>query len=169
MANNLVWLRNRRSAGHPTFRRTSLYGEHWAYVFVWLVARVSSCGGHIYIDRKPWALTWLGLLLLWWNNVTKTKLGQKWLSWLTLPFCCSSLKKVRTETQTGQEPRGRIWCRHHRGEMLPGLFPMACSVCFLIEPRTISLGTTPPTMGWNLPHPSYIYIYMNDVDHLKFT
>jgi len=29
---------------------------------------------------------------------------------------------------------------------------LACSACFLIEPRTISPGMAPCTMGWALPH-----------------
>ena len=36
------------------------------------------------------------------------------------------------------------------------LLPMACSVCFLTEPRTASPEIRPPTMGWALPHPSLI-------------
>jgi hypothetical protein len=35
--------------------------------------------------------------------------------------------------------------------LLTGLFPLACSACFLIEPRTTSQGMAPPTMGWALP------------------
>ena len=31
------------------------------------------------------------------------------------------------------------------------LFPMACSVCFLIESRITSPGMAPPKMGWALP------------------
>jgi hypothetical protein len=30
---------------------------------------------------------------------------------------------------------------------LTGLLPLACSACFLIEPRTTSPGIGPPTMG----------------------
>lgn len=37
----------------------------------------------------------------------KIKLGRKEVIWLTLPYCCLSLKDVRTGTQMGQEPRGR--------------------------------------------------------------
>jgi hypothetical protein len=40
--------------------------------------------------------------------------------------------------------------------LLTGLLPMACSACFLIEPRTTSPGLAPPTMGWALPHQSII-------------
>jgi hypothetical protein len=47
-----------------------------------------------------------------------------------------------------QESEGRSWCRGHGGVLLAGLLPMACSACFLIEPRTISLGVAPPMMGW---------------------
>ena len=31
--------------------------------------------------------------------------------------------------------------------LLTGLLPLACSVCFLIEPKTTSPGMAPPTMG----------------------
>jgi hypothetical protein len=37
-----------------------------------------------------------------------------------------------------------------------GLFPMACSACFLIEPRTTSPGMISPTMGWAFPLESLI-------------
>jgi hypothetical protein len=40
--------------------------------------------------------------------VTKNNLGRKGFIWLTLPHHCSSLKEDRTETQTGQEPGGRV-------------------------------------------------------------
>jgi hypothetical protein len=33
----------------------------------------------------------------------RSKLGRKGFIWLTLPYCCSSPKEVRTGTQTGQE------------------------------------------------------------------
>jgi hypothetical protein len=35
--------------------------------------------------------------------------------------------------------------------LLTGLLPLACSICFLIEPRTTSPGMAPPTRGWALP------------------
>ena len=57
-------------------------------------------------------------------------------------------------TQAGQEPGGRSWWRSHGTTMLTGLLPMACSVCFLIEPRTTSPGMAPLTMGWALPDQS---------------
>jgi hypothetical protein len=66
---------------------------------------------------------------------------------LTLPHCCLWPKEVRTGTHIGLEPGGRSWCRGHGGVLLTGLLPLACSACFLIEPRTTSLGMAPPTMG----------------------
>jgi hypothetical protein len=36
--------------------------------------------------------------------------------------------------------------------LLTGFLPLACSACFLIEPRTTSPWMAPPTMGWILPH-----------------
>jgi hypothetical protein len=56
---------------------------------------------------------------------------------------------------TGQEPGGRRWCRGHGGMFLTDLFPLACSACFLIEPRT-SPGMAPPTMVWALSPRSLI-------------
>ena len=41
-------------------------------------------------------------------------------------------------------------------EAMEGYCLLACSACFLIEPRTTSLGMAPPTMGWALPHQSLI-------------
>ena len=40
----------------------------------------------------------------------------------------------------------------HGRMLLIGLFPMACSDCFLTEPRNTSLGIAPPTMGCALYH-----------------
>ena len=36
------------------------------------------------------------------------------------------------------------------GVLRTTLLPLACSACFLIEPRTTSLGMALPTMGWAL-------------------
>ena len=33
-----------------------------------------------------------------------------------------------------------------------GLLLLACSACFLIEPRTASPEMTAPSIGWALPH-----------------
>jgi hypothetical protein len=60
-------------------------------------------------------------------------------------------------TQAGLEPGDRSWCRSHGGCcLLAGLLWMACSVCFLIEPRSISSGVAPATVAWSLPHRSLI-------------
>ena len=40
------------------------------------------------------------------------------------------LKEVWIGTQIGQDPRGRSWCRVHRGALLTGLLHMACSASF---------------------------------------
>ena len=73
----------------------------------------------------------LCLWLLWWSTMTKTKLGRKGLIQLRLPG--SPGKEVREGMQTA--PGGRSWCKDHGGMLLTGLLSMACSVCFLIEPR----------------------------------
>jgi hypothetical protein len=36
------------------------------------------------------------------------------------------------------------------------LFLMACSACFLLDPRTTCHGRAPPTVGWALPHQSLV-------------
>jgi hypothetical protein len=45
-----------------------------------------------------------------------------------------------------QEAGGRSWCRCLGGVWLTSLLPMACSACFLVEPRAI--GVTQLTMSW---------------------
>lgn len=40
--------------------------------------------------------------------------------------------------------------------LITGLLLLACSVCFLIEPRTSIPGITLHTAGWALPHQSLI-------------
>ena len=58
--------------------------------------------------------------------------------------------EVKTGTQAGQEAGADAEAME--GWMsLTGLLPLACSVCFLIEPRSTSPGMAPPTMGWALP------------------
>ena len=41
-------------------------------------------------------------------------------------------------------------------EAMEGCCLLACSACFLIEPRTTRPGMAPPTMGRALPHQSLI-------------
>jgi hypothetical protein len=41
----------------------------------------------------------------------------------------------------------RSWCRGRGGMFLTGLLSLPCSACSLIEPKTISPGMVPPTMG----------------------
>ena len=36
--------------------------------------------------------------------------------------------------------------------LLTDLLPMACSVCFLVEPKTTRSGMVAPTMSWALQH-----------------
>ena len=75
----------------------------------------------------------------------KASWGGKGLFVLLFHSHSSSLKEVRTATQTGQEPGGRSSCRDHGGCCL-----RACSTLF-IEPRMVL-----PTMGRALPHQSLI-------------
>jgi hypothetical protein len=76
--------------------------------------------------------------------LARIKLGKKGFIELTLPHCCSSPKKPELELKQSrkQELRQRPW----RG-VTYWLVPLACSACFLIEPKTNSPGMAPPTMG----------------------
>jgi hypothetical protein len=66
--------------------------------------------------------------------------GGKGLFSLHFPHCCSSPEEVRTGTQAGQEAGADA-------EAMEGCYLLACSACFLIEPKTTSPGMAPPTMG----------------------
>ena len=78
-----------------------------------------------------------GLLLLWWNTRTKSKLGRdKHLFGVHIYIRVPSLKEVRTGTQTGQEPGGSNWCRGREERLPTGLFLTACSSCFFFLFRT---------------------------------
>jgi len=70
-------------------------------------------------------------------------LGRKGFIQLRLPHGCSSPKEVRTVVHTGQEAGADE-------EAMERCYLLACSACSLIEPKTTSPGSAPPTMGWIL-------------------
>jgi hypothetical protein len=90
------------------------------------------------------------------NTMTKSKSGREGFIWLTFPCDSSSLKEVRTGTQSGQESRSRSWCRGDGGVLLTDLLSMACSACFLIESKTISPGVASSPMSRVPPQQSLI-------------
>jgi hypothetical protein len=100
-----------------------------------------------YIWFTDWLCAVLGFVFLYKTSWSRSKLGRKGFIQLTLPHCCSSLKEVRTGTHTGHKLGGRSWCRGQGEMLLIGLLLLACSACFLIEPRTTSPEMVPPTMG----------------------
>jgi hypothetical protein len=76
----------------------------------------------------------------------RSKLERKEFIQLALPHCNSSPKEVRNLHRAGtwrQELMQRPW----RGATT-GSIPLACSACFLIEPRNTSPGMAPPTIDW---------------------
>jgi hypothetical protein len=96
-----------------------------------------------------WWILWLCFsqgFYSWTNTMTKKQFGGKGFIQLTLPYCCSSPKEVRTETQAGHEVGVCMssWCRGRGGMLLTGLLPLACSACSLIEPRL-------PAQKWHHP------------------
>lgn len=86
----------------------------------------------------------LGFPLLWWNTMNKGNLEGKGL-FLSVLHNHSSSKAVKAGIHTGQDVRGRSWCRSHGGMLLTGLHLMTCSACFLMEPRITRAGVTPPS------------------------
>lgn len=64
-----------------------------------------------------------------------------------------------------QEPGSRTWNTGHRGVILTGLFLTACSVCFLIEPRTPHPQMVLCTVGWVFPGQSFVKKMPYRCDH----
>ena len=89
--------------------------------------------------------------------MTKKQVGEERVYLAYTNSCNSSLKEVRTGTQTGQESADGS----HGGVLLIGFLSMACSACFLTEPRTTSPGMAPQTIGWALPTQSLIKKMIN--------
>ena len=85
-------------------------------------------------------------LLLWWNTMSKSKLGKKGLVTLTRPYKSSSMKTVVVRAKTGRNLKAvadseaiKEWCL------------LACSL-WLIKPfRTIGSGMVSPKLGWLSP------------------
>jgi hypothetical protein len=59
----------------------------------------------------------------------RSKLGRKGFIQLTLPYCCSSPKEVRTGTQAGQEAGANI-------ESMEGCYLLACFP-WLVQPALL--------------------------------
>jgi len=68
-------------------------------------------------------------------------LGRKGFIQLTLPYCCSSPKEVRTGTQAGQGAGADA-------EAMEGCSLLACSACSLTEPRL-------PAQRWSHPQGAF--------------
>jgi hypothetical protein len=86
------------------------------------------------------------------NTITKKQVGEEG------PFSFGVHITDHHHRDSGQElKQGRI-PRAGAGdaEAMEGCCLLACSACFLIEPRTTSPGMAPPTMGSALPHRSLL-------------
>jgi hypothetical protein len=82
------------------------------------------------------------------NIMTKKQVGEKRVN----PVYTSTLLFITKGSQDRNSHKGRNLeseadAEGHGGMLHAGLFPLACSACFLIKPRTTSPGMTPPTMG----------------------
>lgn len=67
---------------------------------------------------------------------------------LTLSYHNSSLKEIKTGTQSGAEPGDRSWCKRNGGFLLTGLFIMVYSEYFFYRPQNHSLAMATPTLSW---------------------
>jgi hypothetical protein len=76
--------------------------------------------------------------------MTKKQLGRKGFIQLTIPYCCSSPKEVRTGTQAGQKAGADAEAME--GCSLLAGFPWLAQSA-LIEPKTTSPEMASPTRG----------------------
>jgi hypothetical protein len=78
------------------------------------------------------------------TSLPRSKLGRKGFIWLTLPYCCSSPKEVRTGTQAGQKEGADA-------EAMEGCSLLACFPGLLsllsYRTKTTSPEMVPPTRG----------------------
>jgi hypothetical protein len=79
------------------------------------------------------------------NIMTKKQVGEERVYSAYTPMLLFITKGSRdwNSSRSGS----RSWCRGHGGMFLTGLLPLACSACFLIEPKTTSSSMAPPTRG----------------------
>jgi hypothetical protein len=114
----------------------------------------------------------VGNFMLKVSHIKTWMASEKWHTWgwtLSQGFC--SCTNIMTKKQVGEErvysaytstllfitnggqdwnssrSGSRSWWRVHGGMLLTGLLPLACSGCFLIEPKTTSPGMASPTRG----------------------
>jgi hypothetical protein len=76
--------------------------------------------------------------------MTKKQVGEERVYSAYTSILLFITKEVRTATKQvrKQELMQRPW-----RVLFTGLLPLACTACFLIEPKTTSVGMAPPTMG----------------------
>jgi hypothetical protein len=65
------------------------------------------------------------------NTMTRSKLGRKGFIQLTLPYCCSSPKEVRTGTHTGRNLEIGADAEIMKGCSLLACFPWLAQLAFL--------------------------------------
>jgi hypothetical protein len=88
------------------------------------------------------------------NTTTKKKVGggKGLFSGLNFQIIVHHRRKLEQELKLGWNLEAGADAEAMEECYLTGLLLMTCSVCFLIERRTISLWIAPPTVGWFLPH-----------------
>lgn len=133
--------RNTQSADNRTVVRMAEQRTRRGYK-AW-VARIR--GSSRTVRPKPVLDTCSGnCLLLWWNT-DQNYLGEEGVC---LAYTSGSISRSQSRNlDTGAEAD-----RGHGGVLFTDLFPMTCSVCFLIPSKTTCPVMALPTMGCSLPH-----------------
>jgi hypothetical protein len=85
-------------------------------------------------------MSWLELLLLWWDTMVKSNLGRQGFVWLTLPH---HWRKLVQQLRQGRNPGAGANA---------GTIEKCLS--WLPPPRINSTGMALPTMGWHIPQKS---------------
>ena len=106
---SLAWQRKRQSKRLRKIEIKTLSQLHlesililWLYIlFSEEINRSLRCLGRRDYIKVSILMSYLGLLLLWWNTMAKKNLRSKGFIWLIFPHLYSPLEEVRIGTQTG--------------------------------------------------------------------
>jgi len=88
------------------------------------------------------------------NVMTKNQVGEKGV----YSVYTSTLLFITKGSQDWNSSRSgsRSWCRNHGKMLFTGFLTLACSACFLLEPKTTRPEMVPPTMSYAFPSWSLI-------------
>ena len=136
----LLWRNWLRSQAHRNWNTTAYNPVLWEHT-LFCPAKYQVCsyldwGIHMRLSQSFYSCT---------NIMTKKQLREE----RVYSAYTSKLLLITKERQDWNSSRSgsRSWCRGHRGMLLTGLLPMACSACSLVEPYNTSQKMVPLTIG----------------------